>query len=171
MDSRIPFEREEARADQVPRRFVLPGKRLPGLIGLLLLPLVAALGLTSRQATINVEHDGLSLQVDYPRVQRYMNPRLLTISVSNLSSQPLADAVVNLSRAYLDSYSAVAMKPDVGYIDDADVVMPLGVIEPGETRRIRVELRSESYFFHSGQLTASSGGTEVVAELRSLVLP
>ena len=37
MDSRIPFEREEAKADEVPRRFVLPGKRLPGLIGLLLL--------------------------------------------------------------------------------------------------------------------------------------
>lgn len=171
MDSRIPVERDEARADEVPRKFVLPGKRLPGLIILVLLPLAAVLGLTSRQATVSLEQDGLSLLVEYPRVQRYLNPRLLHISVTNVGDQPLPDTHVSLTRSYMDAYTGVSLVPGEEYINDSDVVVALGDLAPGETRRIRAELRSHTYWSHRGELTVSSGGTRVVADLRSLVLP
>jgi|SRR5690625_394090 len=139
MDSRIPAARDEARADQVPRKFVLPGKRLPGLIILALLPLVAVLGLTSRQATVNREQGGLSVQVDYPRVQRYLNPRLLSISVTNVGEEPLSDTNVSLSRDYVNAYTGVSLTPSAESIGEAGLVMPLGDLEPGETRHIRAE--------------------------------
>lgn len=171
MDSHIPAARDEERADQVPRRFVLPGKRLPGLIILALFPLAAVAGLTSQQSTLNLEQDGLHFQIDYPRIQRYLNPGILTISVTNVSNVPLADTTVSMEQGYVDAYTAFAMMPGEEYIDAAGLVVPLGDIAPGETRRIRTELRSDSYWSHSGTMTASSGDVQVAASVRSLVLP
>lgn len=171
MEPHIPAARDEARADQVPRRFVLPGKRLPGLIVLLILPLAAIAGLTTRQVTLNLEQDGMQFSISHPRVQRYLNPAILTLSVTNLGSGPLTDTNVSIDRSYLDAYTAFALMPGGEYLNADALVVSLGDIAPGETRQIRAELRSDSYWSHSGTMTASSGETELAADVHSLVLP
>lgn len=171
MDSQIPFEREEARADMVPRRFMLPGKRLPGVILLALLPLVAVAGLTASQATINLEQGGLSLHVDYPRVQRYLNPRILNISVTNHGPTVITDLNVSVTDDFMHAHTGVTLVPAAEYLDGTALVVPLADLAPGETRGIRAELRSNRYWSHSGELTVSGGAVELTADLRTLVLP
>lgn len=156
MDPHTPAARDEARADQVPRRFVLPGKRLPGLIFLALLPLLAIAGVTSRQGTLRLEQDDMQLLIDYPRVQRYLNPGILTVSVTNLGDEPLTDTDVTLEHDYLDAYTSLTFMPAGEYSDETGMVISLGDIGPGQTRRVRAELRSDRYWSHSGLMTASS---------------
>lgn len=171
MRDSLPLEGTSADEDGHRRRFLIPAKRVPGLLLLLLLPLVALTGLTSLRGSAVAETEGMRLAIDYPRTLRYLKPTDMQVDVTNTGSTPLTGVVIALERDYFDAFTGLTLMPAETSVNESQLLLDAGDLAPGETGSVRIELRANRYWLHEGVIEARADGALVSAELGTLMLP
>ncbi len=153
------------------RRLVIPGKRVGGLVALLLLPVGALLGLDSVQGQGSAGTGDLQLTAEFPRVLRFMKPAAINLGVTNAGDATLQEVTVTIDSSYLDAFTGVTLVPSAETISDGRLLIGLGDIAPGESQRVRVELRANHYWNQPVTFSVASGPEQVSLPAATLVLP
>lgn len=149
----------------------MPGKRLTGLAVLLLLPLLAVSGLTALRQERQVANGELVLQVEFPRVLRYLKSAPVFIRVKNAGSEPIPAAELHVGSSWLAGFTSLTMTPDATSSDANGLIVDLGDIAAGEARSVRLELRGSEYWLQQGRISVRSGDREAAVQVMTLVLP
>ena len=141
-------------------------------IGIPILALPAVLALFGvfgeRRASVEAAGGALELRVDYPERYRYMTIDNLEILVRNVSAAAIDTLTVGIDSTYVSGFSQVTFVPGA---DEAYEVDLLGV-EPGEWRRVHLELQGEDYGRHRGRVRATTGGADTVGvEISTRIFP
>ena len=146
------------------------------LIGVPILAAVAIAGLfgafdaTSAQSATG--GTPLALHVEFPSRIQLEQPKPLSIEVRNESSRALDDVSVEIDRSYLDGFDRSSFVPEPDQITPRAYVVDLGAIQPGEVRRVALEVRPEKVGRRQGELRATAGGQPLaVIDLSTFVFP
>jgi hypothetical protein len=114
----------------------------------------------------------LALHVEFPSRIPLEQPKPLSIEVRNESAGALDDVSVEIDRAYLDAFDRASFLPEPDEITPRAYVVDLGAIQPGEVRRIALEVRAEKVGRLAGKLRATSRGQELATiDLSTFVFP
>jgi hypothetical protein len=155
-------------APDTPRRPRLYRAQWIGLPLIIAFPLLALLGVFGeRWHTQRVESGALDVSVRHPTVFRYKMIDAIEVHVRNRGAQPIDTATVSLDTAYAGRFSTVTAIPSFDGAFDID----LAALQPGESRRVRIEIQAERYWTHRGELTVAAGTDTVRAALTTRVFP
>ncbi len=147
--------------------------QLAGIAFLLVLPVLAAFGVFGQSFdSASATDAGLRLSAIYPSRLRYQQDSTLELTVSNTGAQSLDTLSVHLERSYIDRFSGVSFTPQVTLATGRAYVIELGVIAPGESRVIVLQLAGGQYGRHSGRIWVEQNGSRTAAlNLTTLVFP
>ena len=136
---------------------------------LLLIPLLGLVGVFGEtRDTARVRTAELSVEVEYPTRNRYRMQDDLRLDLTNTAAGPLDTVVVEVDTAYASRFSSVVAIPAF----ERPYVIELTDLEPGETRRVRVQMQGERYGQHGGELRVSAGGADTArVVLRTFIFP
>ncbi len=146
-------------APEIDRRFRLHGVQWVGIPILLLIPVLALFGVFGeRWQSVSGETTELSVALDYPSSYRYHIINSLRMEVTNRTEALLDTVTIDLDTSYIEHFSNVSGVPPL----DHAYALKLLALEPGETRRVRVELRGERYGRHEGVIRVTGTGADTV---------
>jgi hypothetical protein len=146
------------------------------LIGVAILAAVAIAGLlgafddtTARSATSGTP---LALHVEFPSRVQLEQHKELSIEVRNESDSSIDEVSVEIDRGYLDAFERTSFHPEPDQITPRAYVVDLGAIQPGEVRRIALEVRPEKVGRQEGELRVTSGTAALASiDLSTFVFP
>lgn len=140
-----------------------------GMPLLILVPVLALLGIFGdREGTVRAEDAVLEVRVEYPERLRAGRPATARVLVRNRAARPLESVRVSLDSSYLAGFADLRILP----LPQRAYEVDLGMIGPGESRLVRMEMIGEAYGRHSGEVAARAGeGRGVRAHLRTFVFP
>ncbi len=155
------------------RRIQIGWLQVLGVGLLLLIPLAALtglLGLHEREA--QAEGGGLALSVRYPARMHHKTTEVLEVQVRNAGTQALEGVTVRVDGGYLAQFGDTRFMPQVQRLNADGAELDLGVLPPGESRRIVARLEAEGYGGHKGRIVAQARGGEPAAlDIATFVLP
>lgn len=141
---------------EIQRRFRLYRWQWIGLPALLLIPTLALFGTFGESwAEAADASEELELRIKYSSRFRYKALQEMEVRVLNRSDRLLDTVTVAFDTAYITRFSTVTFTPDVKTAYEVELTDLL----PGETRLITVGLQGESYWRHSGSITAGRTGS------------
>jgi hypothetical protein len=155
------------------RRIQISAAQLAGIALLLVLPVAALSGLLgTKKREVRASAGALELSARYPSRMHYKTSGSLELRLKNTGAGAIGSATLRLGDSYLQHFADAQFQPQVQRLNEEGVEIDLGELAPGQTRRLRVELRAEDYGTHDGQVSASAQGLPPVAlEVSTLVLP
>jgi hypothetical protein len=172
--ARKPPAAEPPEPPQVPTRVRIGIVQAVGVPLLALLPAVALTGLLGEREdhVRGRSNGGVSLQVDYPAVQRFRTLRELSITVRNEGETTLPMTTLQIDQSYLGAFTRVQTTPATEEVTPEHHEVPLGALPPGEARRVVATLEGDKYGRHAGRvrLTAQPG-SDVAVDGATVVLP
>lgn len=159
-------------APEIPRRIILPPKRIAGVGFLLLFPILAIAGILGNHETSATRTSGtLQIDVEYPDRLRYFTEEPLDVTIHNASTAPTKEVHVRVDREYLLGFTDESFVPDPDRVNQKTVEFDLGPIPPGETRCVQIELTAQRYGSRTGQVQVEAGEARADFQIRTLVLP
>lgn len=142
--------------------------QLIGLPFLAALPILALLGVFGERWDAVAASDGsLAATVHYPTALRYKMIDEIEMLVSNRGGAVIDTVTVALDTAYASRFSTINAVPQF----TRPFEIGLAQIQPGESRRVRIEIQGERYWSHSGELTFRSATDTVRIHLTTMVFP
>lgn len=136
---------------KVDKKFQVHAYQWIGIPLMMLIPILALLGLFGETVdTVSSSSQLLDVSVEYPTRFRYKMIDEVTVSLSNISGQPLPSVLVLFDRDYIDGFSTVIFTPSVKSITDTNYIVEVSDIQPGETRIISATIQAENYGMHRG---------------------
>jgi hypothetical protein len=130
---------------------------------MILIPVLALLGLFGETvATATASHAQLEMSVEYPTRFRYKMLHSVTVSLVNISDEPLATVLVGFDRDYIERFSTVTFTPPVKHITEDEYLVEVTALEPGESRIISAAIQAEQYGKHTGVIAATSEHAEAL---------
>ncbi len=172
--SRKPAAAQPPEPPQTPTRVHIGIVQAVGVPLLALVPAVALTGLLGeRQGHVrSVSAGGVSLQVDYPAVQRFRTLRELGITVRNEGDTTLPMTTLQIDHSYLGAFTRVETTPAVEEVTPEHHEVPLGALPPGEARRVVATLEGDKYGRHAGRVRlVAQPGSDVAVDVATVVLP
>lgn len=172
--ARKPPAAEPPEPPQVPTKIRIGVVQALGVPLLALLPVVALTGLLGEREehARSVSTGGVSLQVDYPAVQRFRTLRELSITVRNEGDTTLPMTTLQIDRSYLGAFTRVETTPSVEEVTPTHHEVPLGALPPGEARRVVATLEGDKYGRHVGRVRlVAQPGSDVAVDVATVVLP
>ena len=164
--SELPRELEPP---PVERRFALYRRQLPGLILLLLIPVLAIAGVFGEShAEAQARAGDLTLRVRHPSRLRFEQISTLDVVVANHGAARIDTLVVTIDTAYLSRFSGVTLTPSA----TAPFEVELTGVAPGESRRVHVEMDAMRIGRHRGDVRVSAGGADTATlGIATIVFP
>lgn len=140
---------------------------------LLLLPLLALYGMFDEQEmTTTAAATGVEMQVIYPSRSRHQLEGVLEIHVRNSSVHALPVLTLGIDRNYLAHFDQVRFLPLPIRIDGETYQVEFRDLQPGETRRLNIELRPDDPGRHTGRITARGiDGSQAETTISSIIFP
>lgn len=168
----MPIDEDPAQPPEAPdihRSLQLHPAQWIGISMLLLIPLLALFGLFGEtHQIVRAETAELSAVAEYPSRYRYRMLNSIWLDVTNTTATVLDTVTVALDTAYASRFSNVVAIPEFEH----PYTIELTDLEPGDTRRVRVELEGEHYGRHSGELRISAAGADTARlPLSTFVFP
>jgi hypothetical protein len=153
---------------EIRRRLALYRFQLIGLPFLLAIPLLALLGVFGeRWQNVSGEGGALEASARYPAVFRYKMIDAIELHVRNRGHAVLDTITISLDSAYAGRFSTVTAIPPF----NGPFELELTRVEPGASRRVRIEIQAERYWSHSGYLTVAAAGDTIRMPLTTMVYP
>lgn len=153
---------------EIRRRLSLYRFQLLGMPFLLAIPLLALAGVFGEgRRTVSDAQGALTVSVRYPSIFRYKMIDAIELHVRNRGATRLDTVTVALDTAYAGRFSTVTAVPPF----TSPFAIDLPHLEPGESRRVRVEMQAEQYWSHSGSLVIAAGPDTIAVALTTLVYP
>lgn len=155
------------------RRVQIGWLQMLGVGLLLLIPLAALTGLLgTKEREAQAQGGELALTVRYPVRMHYKTTESLELEVRNAGTQALEGVTVRVDGGYLAQFGDARFMPQVQRLSGGGAELDLGVLPPGESRRIVARLEAEGYGGHKGRIVAQARGGEPAAlDIATLVLP
>lgn len=154
---------------QVKSRIRLWPYQWPGVIILLLIPILALFGIFGvTTKTVTETNNGIKAFIEYPTKLRHGQNHSIRVELTNMSNRALSDLVAKFNPDYIHRFSNVSFVPEPRQAYQVEV----GGLAAGESRTVLVEFTADRYGYHNGQVTVSSGGTELLtSNVKTLVFP
>jgi hypothetical protein len=142
--------------------------QLIGLPFLLAIPLLALFGVFGeRWQDVRSSQGVLEVSGRYPAVFRYKMIDAIELHVRNRGDAVIDTITVALDTAYAARFSTItAVPPFTGPFE-----LDLTAVEPGASRRVRIEIQAERYWSHSGHVTVAAGSDTIRIPLTTVVYP
>lgn len=157
-DTKDKAQHEPPQPPDFKRKFRLYSYQWIGLPLLFLLPVLAVLGVFGGVTeTLTDEGSGITIDVEYPPRTRYEVLSKLDVTVTNTSTSPMSTLTVGFERHYIDAFSDTVFLPTVDRLTDTAFEIDLHDVQPGEARRIDVEMKGALVGRFTGSIHASSG--------------
>lgn len=156
-------------APSIERRLRLHPAQWIGVPLLLLVPLLAVLGLFGEaRETLDAHAAAISVEANHPTRSRHGLPGHLWLEVRNDSPGVIDTVTVELDPAYAAGFSKLEASPAF----ERPYLIRLVEVNPGESRRVRLEFEQERYGWRRGELRVrSSGGDTARIRLRTFIFP
>ena len=152
----------------LPRRFRFWPHQWVTIPLLLAVPVLGLAGVFDENRDTKTAFLGnVEMKVRYPTRLRVTHVSHTEIEVKNVSDTPLTELELELDRKYVEAFEEVQFVPDV----DRPFVVPVGDLEPGETKRVYVDLKGGDHGVHRGSITLRGAGEIQPVRLRTLMLP
>jgi len=133
-----------------------------------LLPLAAVVGVfgpaTAREAA---RAGSIAVEAEYPSRLRTAMADRIGVSVSNPGEDPVAGIHVAIARDYVDAFDDLGFTPD----PDRPYVFTIDALQPGETRRVEMEVHAAQYGRHEGSIAVRHSAGAAELPLRTLIFP
>lgn len=156
------------RAPRIPRRISLYTYQWIGMAVLAALPVLALFGVFGeRWRSTHVASGAIEASVTWPTAFRYLMVNAIDVQVRNRSGTAIDTLTIALDTAYANRFSAVTAIPTFS----AAYEVGLSAIAPGETRHVRIEIRGEEYWSHSGSLTIATRSDTLIVPLTTMIFP
>jgi hypothetical protein len=155
------------------RRFQIAPLQLIGIPLLALLPFLAMLGLFDEHVTrVEASNDVLTLQVEYPALNRYKVRGKMAAAVTLLSAQEPATITLAFDRKYLENFSNLSFAPSVTTLMPDAYEIRLVEMAEGETRLVELEMAGEHYWQHTGVVSAATeAGQTLSVTVKAFIVP
>ena len=158
---------EPPQPPQIERKLKLYPTQLIGIPLLILVPVLALLGMFGKtHHEVAASSSQLEIRVEYPTRFRYKMIDAVTVSLTNLSPQPINTLAISFDRSYVEGFSTVTFTPATEQITETVYLVELTDLQPGETRVVSVAIQAERYGLHEGAITVIPESEE---ELRVLI--
>ena len=146
------------------------------MIGIPILAAVVIAGLfgafDDTSARSDADGTPLALHVEYPSRVQLEQGKPLSIEVENRSSAAVGEVAVEIDRRYLEAFRSEKFVPEPDQITPEAYVIQLGAVQPGEVRRIAIDLQAEKVGSHDGEVRIASAGRRLAAiDLSTFVFP
>jgi hypothetical protein len=150
------------------RRLELGRLQMIGIPVLALIPVLAMTGLFGESWTSGrAQSSSVGVLVEYPSRFRARLSKPINVVVENRSTQVLDTVEVSFDSTFVDRFPAIVFVPEPR---DAYVVS-LEDLQPGERRRVHVEIDGDRAGRHQGRVVVRAGADSAAVELRTLVFP
>jgi len=168
MPSRPDSPRPPEPPEIEPEFRLLPGQWV-GICLLLAIPLLALAGVFGEsRETGRARTAELAIQVSHPDRFRFKMLSGLRVDVTNTTAAVLDTVTIDIDTAYLGRFSTVAAIPAF----ERPYTIRLIDLEPGETRRVQVEIQGEHYGRHHGEIRIGAAGADTARlPVRTFVFP
>lgn len=169
-------KQEHSKPPQPPpisRKFEIRLYQMIGLPLIMLVPILALLGIFGETVDSTViSSPQLEMRVEYPTRFRYKMLDSITVTLRNVSGQPISALDVRFARAYIRGFSTVTFTPPVKSITEEDYILELNDLQPEETRIITVSIQAEKYGTHKGTIRVTPESAESVqVSLGTFIFP
>lgn len=159
---------EPPQAPEIPPRLRFPKLEIVGVGIMALLPLAAITGAfgpaTAREAA---RAGSLTIEAEYPaRIRNAMTERI-TVDLSNEAATPLSDIEVAFEPAFVEAFENLMFTPE----PEHPYVFTVDTLEPGETRRIAIEVLAREYGRHEGTIAVGYAGGAAELPVRTTIFP
>lgn len=153
---------------EIRRRLSLYRFQLIGLPFLLAIPLLALFGVFGeRWQNVRAEDGVLEASARYPSAFRYKMIDAIELHVRNRGHAVIDTITISLDTVYAGRFSTVtAVPPFTGPFE-----LELTGVEPGASRRVRIEIQAERYWSHSGNLMVAADRDTIRMPLTTMVYP
>lgn len=165
-------EQELPRPPSVPRHIRFRVPQVVGLVLVSILPVLAVARLLDpRPRVAHASAGPVQLAVSAPARLRYRMTDWLQVDVRNPSSRPLESVTVELEAKFVEGFAQASFSPDVSRVDDQRYSVDVGSMEPGESRRVSVQLQAEKYGTRSGTVAVVADGSRAAVPVEVFVFP
>ncbi|HSL30461.1 MAG TPA: hypothetical protein VK900_14775 [Anaerolineales bacterium] len=154
---------EPPQPPSIERKFKLYPTQLIGIPLMILVPLLALLGIFGKtHHAVTASSPQLEMRVEYPTRFRYKMIDAVTVSLTNISAQPITALEASFDRTYIEGFSTVIFTPAIEQITETAYLIEVTDLQPGETRVVSVAIQAERYGMHQGAITVTPGAGEAL---------
>lgn len=132
---------------------------VPLMAAIVVAALMGVFGLTEQRLV--AAGSAVTLEVDAVERFRYRMPGRFDVTVTNSTQQAIDDVTLRIESGYLSGFAEISFSPSVKIIDQQWWTFELGDLNPGETRVISGEFRSEEVGSFIGDVEVASGGSRL----------
>lgn len=112
------------------------------------------------------------VHVEYSSRAEFGSSKPLLIEVRNESASPVESLAVEIDRSYLEGFQPQSFVPEPKEVTTLAHVIDLGDVQPGEVRRVAVDLTAEKVGQRAGQVRVTSRDHPVAAiDISTFVFP
>lgn len=148
------------------RKFKLYPTQLIGIPLMILVPVLALLGVFGEtHHEVTASNPQLEMRVEYPTRFRYKMIDTVSVSLTNISAQPINTLEVSFDRTYIEAFSTVTFTPAIEQITETVYLLKVTDLQPGETRVVSVTIQAEGYGMHEGAITVAPESGEAIRVL------
>lgn len=146
--------------------------QMVGVPLLLLLPIASLMGLLdTRMAATATSQGDVAISVQYPTRFRYRMAEPLVVRIENRGSSAIEKLTLGLSKAYVDRFSETTFEPEPDQVTQEAFEFELEDIEPGDSREVHLDMKSEDVGQAEGWVIAEQGGDSTRVDFSTFVLP
>ena len=158
----------ELQPPPVERRFSLYRFQVPGLIALMLIPVLALVGVFGESsAGAEARAGAIAVRVRHPDRLRFEQISTMDIVVTNAGTTHIDTLLVSIDSAYLSRFSGVTITPSASSVFGVD----LEDVAPGESRTVHVEMDAMRPGRHRGTVSVSDGADTARLVIATIVFP
>ena len=146
------------------------------MVGVPILAAVAIAGLLGAFDDTSARTDArgapLAVHVEFPSRIQYEQSKPLLIEVRNESRHAVGEVAIEIDQDYLQGFRADTFLPQPSEITPEAYIVEVGAIQPGEVRRVSLDLSAERVGRQDGQVRVTAGRRRVAAiDLSTFVFP
>lgn len=157
---------EPPQPPSIERKFKLYPTQLIGIPLLILVPVLALLGMFGETyQEVIASSPQLQMRVEHPTRFRYKVIDTVTVSLTNISAQPITALEIGFDRTYIEGFSTVTFTPAIEQITETVYLLEVTDLQPGETRVVSVGIQAEKYGMHRGAITITPESGEALRVL------
>lgn len=147
-------------APEIDLKLALPPQNVIGVLLLSTIVILSAIGMFGgTRGSERQTGTALELAADYPTRFRYKEISYLRVLVTNRSDSLVDTLTVSFDSTYMDGFSQQRFTPAATKPWEVELL----AVEPGEARRIEVEIQAESYGSHAGEISAYFAGSDTTS--------